>query len=259
MSQNFEFAAVRRKKIVDLVQERGAIGMRDLCDQFGMSEATIRRDLKELDARGLVARTHGGATINSNVMVDVSNEERKAVGAAEKQRIGATAIELLAGNEVVFLDAGTTALAMAAHAHKRPGCTYATTSLGVANLLQSQRIQHFYLIGGAYRPLNDSFAGILAVTALRSLSFDWAFLCCSAIDVGRRSISIVDESYSQIQKEAIAVSRKIFVMADHRKFKATAFMRTASFDEIYGVITTTEVDGETIAQLRNTCMELVLA
>ena len=81
-------AAVRRKKIAELVGLHGAIKSRELCDQFRVSEATIRRDLQSLETKGLVARTHGGVMANSNVMVDLPNEERKTVGADEKRRIG---------------------------------------------------------------------------------------------------------------------------------------------------------------------------
>lgn len=258
MSENFDLAAVRRRKIADLVRVRGAMGIRDLGLQFGVSDATIRRDLKALDDEGIVVRTHGGVLMNANVRVDLPNEERKAVGTAEKRRIGEAAIEMLAGDEVVFLDAGTTAHAVAAHAHKKNRCTYVTTSLGVANQLQAQGIGNFYVIGGSYEPVNDSFAGTLAVSALRSLSFDIAFLCCSAVDVNKRSISVASEVYAQVQKEVILNTRRRFVIADASKFKPNAFMRTAQFDQITGIITNRELDEGTIADIKDADLELVL-
>lgn len=258
MSEHLDLAAVRRQKITDVVRARGSMGIRDLSDQFSVSEATIRRDLKSLDDGGVVVRTHGGVLINSNVMVDLPNEERKSVGAEEKRRIGQAAIEMLSGDEVVFLDAGTTAHAVAAHAHKKPGCNYVTTSLGVANQLQAQGIANFYMIGGSYQPVNDSFAGALAISALRALSFDIAFLCCSAVDVNKRSISVASEVYSQVQKEVILNSRRRFVVADSRKFRSNAFMRTARFDQISGIITNLELDENMITQVQEADLELVL-
>jgi DeoR/GlpR family transcriptional regulator of sugar metabolism len=234
------------------------MGSRDLSDRFSVSEATIRRDLKVLDEKGVVVRIHGGVLVNSSVMVDLPNEERKSVGAEEKRRIGQAAIDLIAGDEVVFLDAGTTAHAIAAVAHKKPACTYVTTSLGVANLLQAQNISQFYMIGGSYQPVNDSFTGTLAISALRSLSFDIAFLCCSAIDVERRSISVASEAYSQMQKEVISNTRRRFVVADTSKFRPNAFMQTARFDQISGIITNREVDSDIVAQLKDDGLELVL-
>jgi len=257
MSEQFGLAAVRRRKIAELVRVHGSMGSRDLSDRFGVSEATIRRDLKALDEEGAVVRTHGGVLVNSSVMVDLPNEERKSVGAEEKRRIGQAAIEVLADDDVVFLDAGTTAYAIAAVAHKRPACTYVTTSLGAANLLQAQSIERFYMIGGSYQRVNDSFAGTLAISALRSLSFDVAFLCCSAIDVERRSISVASEPYSQVQKEVISNTRRQFVVADTSKFRPNAFIQTARFDQISGIITNREVDSEIVAQLEDAGLEVV--
>ena len=233
------------------------MGSRDLSDRFGVSEATIRRDLKALDEEGAVVRTHGGVLVNSSVMVDLPNEVRKSVGAEEKRRIGQAAIESLAGDEVVFLDAGTTAHAIAAVAQNKPACTYVTTSLGAANLLQSQNIARFFVIGGSYQPVNDSFAGTLAMSALRSLSFDIAFLCCTAIDVDKRSISVSSEAYSQVQKEVISNTRRCYVVADASKFRRNAFVHTARFDQISGVITNREVDREIVVQLEDLGLEVV--
>jgi DeoR family transcriptional regulator of aga operon len=258
MSEHLDLAVVRRQKIAELVRARGSMGIHDLSIQFGVSEATIRRDLKALDKDGVVVRTHGGVLINSNVKVDLPNEERKSVGADEKRRIGEAAIDMLSGDEVVFLDAGTTAHAVAAFAHKKPSCNYVTTSLGIANQLQMQRISNFYMIGGSYEPVNDSFAGTLAISTLRTLSFDIAFLCCSSIDVSKRSISVASEAYAQVQKEVILNARRRFVIADSSKFKSSAFMRTAQFDQVSGIVTNAELDKATIAQINEEGLELVL-
>jgi len=259
VSDTIDLAGVRRRKIAKLVEERGALGVRDLSKKFGVSDVTIRRDLKELGQLGVVTRTHGGVMINSAIMAELSNEERKTVAHAEKARIGKVAIDMLSGEEVVFLDAGTTALAVAANAHLKPDCRYVTTCLGVATQLMGQDIRYFYLIGGAYRGTNDSFTGSLAIAALRSLSFDMSFLCCSAIDISRRSISLGDEAYSQVQKEAIASSRRNIVVAHHDKVSANGFVHTASFDQLDCIITDTGLDDVARTQLKTANIEVVLA
>lgn len=259
ISDNFELAAVRREKIVDLVALRGAMTLRDLCDHFSVSNATMRRDLQALDGEGRVERTHGGVMKNTSVLGDLPNDQRKSVGAEEKSRIGLAAINLLNGDEVVFLDAGTTAHAVAVQANKKPNCTYVTTSLGIARKLQSLGIADFYLIGGAYEPINDSFAGTLAIEALRSLSFDVAFICCSAIDLENCHISVASEAYSQVQKEVLSNSRKKFVIADSSKFKPSAFMKTAAFSQISGIITNRETRQSDLDLMRQTDLTLVLA
>lgn len=259
MLENNNLSGVRRRKIAELVEARGSIAVRDLCAQFGMSEATIRRDLRELGEKGLVTRTHGGVMINTRVMADLPNEDRKQVAADQKRRIGQAAIDTLDGDEVVFLDAGTTALAVADNAHLRPGCRYVTTCLGVARRLASQDLPSFFMIGGSYQRVNDSFAGSLAIEALRSLSFDVAFLCCSSVDIGRQSIALGDEAYSQVQREAIAVTRRNVIVAHHEKFAAKAFIRTAGFGELDGVITDNGLDPDLAGRLQRCGLEVILA
>ena len=259
MSDSFELAGVRRRKIAQIVEERGSVGVRDLSEEFGVSDVTIRRDLKELGQLGVVTRTHGGVMINSSSMADLSNEERKTVGHEEKRRIGQVAIDLLSSEEVVYLDAGTTALAVAMNAHRKPNCHYVTTCLGIATQLMEQNIKNFYLIGGAYRETNDSFTGTLAISALRKLTFDVAFLCCSAIDIARRSISIGDELYSQVQIEAIASSRRSIVVAHHDKLSANSFVHTAGFDQLSCIIMDSGLDEDKYAQLVSANIEVVLA
>lgn len=259
MMDNIRLGAARRRKIVDLVEVRGAVAVRELSQELGVSEATIRRDLRELGDSGAVTRTHGGVVNNASAFVDLPNEERMLVRSEEKARIGRAAIELLAGDEIVFLDAGTTALSVAENAHRKPDCRYVTTCLRIASRLRDQQIRNFYLIGGAYIGVNDSFGGHLAISAIRTLSFDVSFLCCSAIDLARRSISISDEGYSQIQSEVVAATRRNMVVAHHEKLDAYGFIRTASFDDISCLITDGGLDHDRRMRLEGAGMEVVLA
>lgn len=254
-----DLSEIRRRKIAEIVERRGSVAVRELCDELGRSEATIRRDLRELGRQGIVDRTHGGVMAKTSAVSDLPNDERKLIGWAEKQRIAQAAMDRLNGQEVVFLDAGTTALALAELAGQKPGCRYVTTCLGVAKRLKAQGIADFYMIGGSYLPVNDSFVGSLAIAGLRSLTFDVAFFCCSAVNLARECIEIGDEIYALIQREALDSARRRYVIADHRKFETYAFARTAGFDELDGIITNAELATDTVAQLRGTGMEVVTA
>lgn len=256
---DIRFGIARRRRIVDLVEGRGSVAVGELSRELGVSAATIRRDLRELEETGVVTRTHGGVVNKDSAFVDLPNDERMLLHSEEKRRIGRTAIELLHGDETVFLDAGTTALAVAENAHLKPGCRYVTPCLRIASRLRDLGISNFYLIGGAYIGVNDSFGGRLAISAIRTLSFDISFLCCSSIDLASRSIAISDESYSQIQVEAVAVSRRNIVVAHHQKFEACGFIKTATFDDIECIVTDSGLDSDRQQGLERANVTLVLA
>lgn len=252
-------SAVRQKRLLDVVQQRSAMSIRDLCDYLQVSDATIRRDVSLLDRKGLLSRTHGGVVANSIVNFDLPQSDRVHLHEEEKTSIGLAALDMLQGNETIMIDAGTTGLSIARNAQQKPQCTYVTTSLGIANILKEQGVGRHYLIGGSYLRVNDSFIGSIAINAIRNLAFDVAFLNVSAVDIHRRAISVGDEAYAQVQREIIAVARKNVVTADHSKFKASAFVQTATFDDLDAIITDGGIDERARVAFDDERLELHLA
>ena len=258
MSDDLQLAAVRQQNIVALINKNQSAKLGELCERFGVSEATIRRDLATLETKGQLSRTHGGAVTNRPVSLDLSNENRAVSNVEEKGRIAVAAAKLITGNQTVFLDAGTTALEIARRAPEKSSCRFVTSSLGIANELRKQGINFLYVIGGTYLEVNDSFSGSIAISTIRSLSFDLAFLCVAAIDLERKQISVGSETYSQVQKEVISVSRQNYVVADHTKFRSSAFVSTATLNQLDGVITTDLVDRELLERMKVSNLDVVL-
>ena len=254
MSEDTQLAAVRQQQIVDLINRNQSAKLAELRSNFGVSEATIRRDLAALESKGVIVRTHGGAVTNLLVSQVEPNESRAVSNVDEKVRIGIAATKLITGEKTVFLDAGTTALQIACEAQENTRCRYVTSSLGIANELKKRSVPYLYVIGGAYLELNDSFTGSIAISTVRSLSFDIAL-----VDVERQQVSIGLDAYSQVQKEVIGVSRQKYVVADHTKFRTGAFVSTATFDQIDGVITTDLVGKTAIEKMKLANLDVVLA
>lgn len=259
MSGDNQLAAVRRKNIVELIKNKQSAKLAELQAHFAVSEATIRRDLAILEGKGVLARIHGGAVAKQLVSQDWPNEQRAVTNVEEKSRIGKAAKQLISGDKTVFLDSGTTAAQMAKEIENGSACRFVTSSLGIANQLRHKNVASLYMLGGAYLDINDSFTGSVAIAAVRSLSFDIAFLCVSAIDVCRGNVSVGSEQYSQVQKEVIAVSRQSYIIADHTKFRSSAFVSTATFDQIDGVITTKQVDPKALEAMKSAELEVILA
>jgi len=262
MAQNVpdvpQLSAVRQRRLLEIVRERGAMGVRELCDYLQVSDATVRRDLTVLDRRGLLSRTHGGVVANSFVGHDLPGSTRIQLNEGEKRRVADAAIDMLEGNETVLLDAGTTTLPIAMNAQRKPNCTFVTTSLGISQILKDRGIANHYLVGGSYLAINDSYCGSIAIGAIRSLSFDVAFLCVTSIDVHRRAISLGSETYAQVQREIASVSRKNVVVADHSKFRASAFAQTVDFDSLDAILTVREINEDVKSAFAREKLELRL-
>src|SRR5919112_1358459 len=122
----------RQAKILELIEEHGKVEVGDLSRSLGASEVTIRKDLKELHARGLLRRAHGGAVRAETVSADPSLQIKAGLHAEEKRRIGAAAAALVADGESIILDSGTTTQQVARHLKDRRGLKVITNALNVA-------------------------------------------------------------------------------------------------------------------------------
>src|SRR5690606_1756447 len=103
----------RHKFIIDKVQKEGYVNVLDLCKLLKVSSVTIRKDLKLLEDKNLLFRTHGGSTVNKPYTTDSPVNEKEKLQTAEKMRIGAAAAKLLQPNDTILIASGTTVLARA--------------------------------------------------------------------------------------------------------------------------------------------------
>lgn len=259
MTKNFNLIAERQAKLLNLINTNSSADVHELAAFFGVSAATVRRDLSALQSKGLLVRTHGGAVNVSHAGQDLPNEIRAVANISEKQRIGEECLKLFNGNETVFIDAGTTAVQAASFLARLVECTFVTSSLGVAEVLAAHGHPKFYVTGGCYNPLNQSLGGALAVSALKGLSFDLALLCVGSVDVDRKVVGMSLEHYTSVHQKIISVSRRTFVIADYSKFRSSAFSVSANFSELDGVVTNYELDTFSQNICRDSGLELVLS
>src|SRR5215472_1120135 len=146
-------AGERRVKVLELIAADQAVEVSSLAREFGVSEMTIRRDLRRLDRDGFVRRTYGGATtrvVRAAGALEVTQTARMLHHAHEKRRIAVRAAELTAGARVIFVGIGSTVEQFAGLAAPRPGLLVITPSLVVASLLGTRRIQ-VIISGGMVR------------------------------------------------------------------------------------------------------------
>ena len=163
-------AATRREKIVGLVSARGAISNDELAEALGISVETVRRDLKTLDENRQLQRVRGGAI---QAEVRASNKEpsfsdRTVLAANAKNSIGQMAAQLLPGANTVFVDIGTTAIAVARAMLGSFAGTVITPSMWVAEVLSAESDIDVFMPGGKVRGGDMSISGSTVIDAKRT-------------------------------------------------------------------------------------------
>ena len=210
----------RRQKILDYVKIKGAVSVNDLMNLLKVSHMTVRRDLEKLEHEGLVVSVSGGVQISKKLNIEPSRIAKTEMAAEEKQRIGRFAATIIPQNPCIYLDAGTTSLALARFLLNRDDITIVTNDFGVLNFLSDHGLSNIIHTGGQLRVKNMSAVGILAAQTIESLNFDIAFLSASSWD--ERGITTPDVEKVIVKKAAVSSSRRKILIADSSKYAQIA-------------------------------------
>ena len=167
----------RRSRLTELLQERGYVPISELCEELRVSEATARRDLSVLEGEERITRTYGGALGEFNASF-TSFRERLRQGAEGKGEIARTAHSLIKPGMNIYLDAGTTAFAIAQELRRNlpSGLTIITNNLALLDILGSLSSAKSILLGGQLLERQSVLLGSEAVKAVATQKIDLAFL-----------------------------------------------------------------------------------
>lgn len=244
----------RQSLIAARVAESGEVSVAELVADLGASEATVRRDLAELDARGEVRRVHGGARRLEQRGHDPGFAAREAANADGKRRIARAVSDLLRPGEAVVLDSGTTCLEVA-RVITGPA-RVVPLSLPVVQALAG-RVE-MTLPGGELRSGELSFAGPLTERALSQLRVDTAVIspCAFSLDLGATAYDLSDAAVKQAAMRAAA--RRV-LLCDRSKWDRAAFAWFADLDDIDLLVTDHEITGPEAERLAAHDVEVVAA
>lgn len=229
----------RQTRLLERLQSRAYADTQDLSAFLGVSEATVRRDLVDLEARGLIRRTHGGAMPLAQITSEFPNNERMGRNAGEKARIGKVAADLVTPGDAVFLDAGTTTLQVASQLSYREGLTFVTNGTDISACLAGAGVERLFVTGGEYYDFNHSLTGALAAEQIRRFNVDKLFLSVSAVDLRRGQIAISHPALAEAQRAMIEIAQEVIVVADHSKFTRNALTVIAPLDAVNRIVTDT--------------------
>lgn len=242
------------------VSRLGAVKVTDLCTVLGVSDMTIRRDVKELEDRGLVERVHGGVTLPRSTSKEEPGFLAKSTRSLDAKRaIAAAAAELVRPGTCIGLSGGTTTYALAAELVDVAGLTVVTNSLPVADLFNERgREDQTILLTGGRRTPSMALVGPLAVATLERLHLDAFFLGTHGMhaDTGLTCPNLLE---AQTNQAMAAASRRIVVVADHTKWGVTAFAATLRLSDVDIVVTDSGLDHSAREILAGSARDLIIA
>lgn len=223
----------RRDAILTNLYQSGRVTIHDLAEQFEVSEATVRRDLKSLSDAGKVELVYGGATLPRKS--DFSFRSKEMRHGEAKRIVGRLAAELVSDGDLIFLDSGTTCFAMTPFLKRRRQLSIIANSARLALEMGSPEIE-MILLGGQYRPDRMDTVGPLAISTLEKLRGFTAFFGTDGLgmDFG---ITASDVESAYLHRVAIANAREAVLLADHSKFLSPSLVKIEAFDAVSKIVT----------------------
>jgi DeoR/GlpR family transcriptional regulator of sugar metabolism len=227
-------------RLAEIVRDRRFVSVPSIADELQVSEMTIRRDLSELEQKGRVVRTHGGAVAPENPADPVLDRDepafdsRLAHNRAVKERIAAAAFDLVASSKTLALDVGTTTYLLAARLVARTNLMIFTNSLRIAALLNTGS-NEVHVPGGRVRKDEMSVHGPDAVAQFEKLWFDIAFIGVSGAT--RDGLFDYSADDSELKRVYLRRSERTVVLCDSQKFHRMSLVRVAGLSEIDVLVT----------------------
>lgn len=222
------FPEERQRQIADLIEANGHVRVSELVERFGVTDATLRKDLTLLEEKGTLKRTHGGA-VGPRRFVESPIEERSSANFEAKDAIARLCAQEISPRDAVFLGSGTTVERIARYI-SNSNVTVLTCSVGVARIVAERANVDHVLLGGRYRPLGGSLVGSVALDTLERFTFNVAFIGASGLTAD--GITVMDVEEGVLSRAAIERSQRSVVPMDHTKVGTTHFAHVASLELI---------------------------
>lgn len=250
-------AAERLNYLMRVLHDKGYASVSALSGDLGVSEVTIRKDIRFLEQRKLVARTHGGAVLLDHYVYDLPFEEKATRHGEQKKKIGEAAAELVEDGDTLILDSGSTTLQIARNLRNKKGLTAATASIHVAlELLRITGID-VLMLGGLIRPMSAAVVGSYAEQMLRDHTFRKLFLAGDGFDVdyGLTTTNTMEAALNRVMIES---AQQTIAVIDSSKIGRRGLSRICGGEEIDTLIIDSGVSEETVKRIQDLDIQVIV-
>lgn len=250
-------AAERAERILALLNVRRVMRVDELSAELCVSAATVRRDLAELGAHGQIRRVHGGAVAVEGRLDEPVFDDKAGIAAREKQRIAECALAFVKPNDSVYLDGGSTVLALARLLVDMNGVSVVTNSLRVAGTLSISG-PRLILVGGELRRLSQTFVGSLTEPLIDKLRVDRAFMGTMGLSP-KEGLSTTDPREAYTKRLVMSHAQQVILLTDSSKFGTVSFVKSGAVGDLDVVITDSAAPKRAVTDLRKKGINVMLA
>lgn len=225
----------RISAIKDYMIKNRSASLKELCNHFGVSLNTIRRDVEVLENEGFITKVYGGIVLaDENNVVPLST--RSVLNREAKEAICERAASLLLGCRTIYIDSGTTTVSLLKHIHPDMNLTIISNSLDLFNEAAKHPGCKVISLGGLLSFSTNSFVGIPAIKSLQGQRIDKAFMGATAVSIEEGA---TNNSYheSEIKRAVIENSGQVIVLADSTKIEHSASLSFCRFEDIDVLVT----------------------
>ena len=249
------FSIERKQRIEELIKQKNSVGVNELANEFDVSESTIRRDLQEMESKGLLIRTHGGAMEVSRLDYEMSFKEKETENISDKQKIGEIAAAMIIDGDTIILDSGTTTLEIAKRITAK-SVTVITNSIDIALEISNKENIELIVAGGSLRHTTRAMVGPLAETVFRNFRVDKAFIGVNGISI-KNGFTTANFLEAQLKKTIIKVAGKAIIVADRSKFNKVCFSIIGELKEASSIITANSLEKEILNKFKDLDVDII--
>lgn len=252
------FSNERQEAILAEISREGRASVAGLAERFAVVGETIRRDLAELERRGVIRRVHGGAIPAEKVTFEPPIEDRASRMTAEKERIAAAALTELPAEGSIFIEAGSTPSYLANALPSDRALTVVTNGGYIANALARHDHLTVLSVGGRVRPRSLACVDDWALDVLSRLHVDVAFLGTNGISVGS-GLTTPDLAEAAVKRATLTIAARTVLLADHSKVGVVSLARYGELDQIDLLVTDTGLPLEDMRELGDAGLRVIRA
>lgn len=237
---------IRHTKLLNIVNDKKRVAVTELARTLDVSEVTIRKDLNQLERKGLLHREHGFASMTASD--DIANH--LSFNYEQKRRIAQRAAESIHNGETVMIESGSCCALLAEElaAHRRD-VTIITNSAFIAGYIRQQPNAHIILLGGEYQNESQVMVGPMVHSCVKDFYVNKIFIGTDGLN--ENGFMSNDLMRAEAARSMIDSARQVIVLTESTKFQTSGVVSLLPLERVSAVYTDSEADSQSLTMLNN--------